>query len=203
MHLFGAPKETAPHIYIPMSQAPLPSFVLVLRTAENAKDVATTLRRVLRGIDPQLPAGTVVPLAQRIADQTGDSRFRLIVTGTFGVLALLLAAFGVFSVTRYSVSLRRREVAIRSSLGASPGQLVNLILGRSGLSMLVRGLVFGVVGAVVFLDLFSATPPGVKAVDPGAIGSAVLLVSFAAVSAILIPAREVVQVEAVRMLRSP
>ncbi len=200
VHLFGAPDDTAPHIYTSLSQNGLSSIMLVVRSRQSAEAVAAALRRVVQTVNPHQPI-TITALRQRIAVETSGPRFHLIMLGSFGLLALTLAAFGVFSVTEYVVSLRRHEMAVRSSLGASPAALLFLMLG-AGTKLLVLGLAAGMSGTVMIAKILAAGFPEVRLNDPQAIGAAVLLVSVAAVGANWMAARRVTRIDLATMLRS-
>ena len=200
VHLFGAPDDTAPHIYTSLSQNGLSSIMLVVRSRQSAEAVAAALRRVVQTVNPHQPI-TITALRQRIAVETSGPRFHLIMLGSFGLLALTLAAFGVFSVTEYVVSLRRHEMAVRSSLGASPAALLFLMLG-AGTKLLVLGLAAGMSGTVMIAKILAAGFPEVRLNDPQAIGAAVLLVIVAAVRANWMAARRVTRIDLATMLRS-
>jgi len=201
VHLFGDPRDVAPHIYIPMSQSPLPVFTLLLKTNQATGGLASTVRNAINGIDPELPTGEVVPLSERISAQNAGPRFHLTMLGVFGLLALMLAGFGVFSVTAYAVSLRRHELAIRSCLGASRDSLIFLVLG-DGIRLVISGVALGLFGGAIVAKFLSAAFLEIKLDDPITIGGAVMLVILATLSATLMPARRANQIDPATELRA-
>lgn len=200
VHLFGAPEDTGPHVYVPMTQFPLPGFALVLRSRQPTGKLVGTVRRLVSGIDPKLPIGAGASLSQLIAAQTSSPRFHLAMLAAFGLLALALASFGVFSVTAYVVSVRKQEFAVRSALGASPAALLGLIL-RNGAKTLLQGLAAGLAVAVALADSVSAALPEVKGADPLAFGAAIIVVILSTLGATLIAARRVRRTDPATMLR--
>src|SRR6185436_7276783 len=104
--------------------------------------VARMMRLAIASVDPELPVREIVPIAELLG--RGLSRERLLarLAGVFGVMALLLAAIGLYGVVAYSVSQRTNELGIRMALGARPGEVLAMVL-RDSLSLVIAGLALG------------------------------------------------------------
>lgn len=202
VHLFGFPNSIEARIYMPFSQAPLSTFALVLRASLPPPDVAASVRSAVSRIDPNLPIGRIVPLSRRIADQTSSHRFHLVMVGSMGLLALALASSGVFSVTAYALSQRRRELAVRTSLGATPAVLARMILW-DGAKQLALGLFIGLFVTAALGRLMVTVFRDVRLNDPLVVSAALLVVASAVLCAILIPTLNIMRIDAVTELRAP
>jgi putative ABC transport system permease protein len=200
VRLLGEPHDDTPHIYLPFGQLPLPVFMLVLRSSHPVTAVVSATRRTVADADPRAAVGVIAPMAERIEAQARGPRFHLFTVGTLGLLALALASFGVFSVMEYAVSLRMKEMAIRSSLGAPSGALVALMV-RSGMKLLAVGVFFGLIGTILLRQALSASLPEVKSTDFSSAFTSVAVVGLAAFAATMFPARRVLATDAQVMLR--
>jgi predicted permease len=189
-----------PEVFFSLGQRPRPSLVITLRTADTPSILAPSLRAVLRELDPDLPLIRPRLLSDDLAQSLADRRLPVQLLVVFGALALLLAAFGIYSVTSYTVALRRPEIATRLVLGAAPRTVRNLILGQ-GLRLSMLGIAVGFVLAVFAAGLLTKLLHGITAGHPPAYlgaGGFVLLVSTAAC---WLSARQAMRVDPVRLLR--
>ncbi len=137
--------ETTPHVYRPYSQEPVRSLIFVARSVGEPASLAPTLRAAIWGLDPQLIMARVRTMEQVIQESTSPRRFNLFLLGAFAVLAMVLAAIGIYGVISYSVARRSHEIGIRMALGAHPSDIITLIL-RQGLLLLGMGVAIGVGG---------------------------------------------------------
>jgi putative ABC transport system permease protein len=191
-----------PTTYLPYQQFLVPFMTVVVRTDAEAEAIASIVRTKVRELDRDLPIDEVRTLEQVLDRATAQPRFRTTLLGLFAGLALLLAGVGVYGIVSHSVSLRAREFGIRLALGASPGQLLTLVL-REGLGLALIGVLAGIAGAAAVTRVLSSFLFGVGATDP---------LTFAAVSALLVgialmacylPARRAMRVDPIQALRTP
>ena len=190
-----------PAVYLPYGQFVLPFMSLVVRTEGSPAAVASVVKATVRELDPDLPVETVRTIEEMIDSSTGQPRFRATILLSFALLALLLAAVGVYGLMSFSVSQRTSELGVRLALGASPRQVGALVM-RQGLLLAVAGVGLGLalalaVGRVIAGMLFetSATDPRLYA------GLGALLLTIAAL-ACYVPARRAMRVDPMRALRS-
>ena len=174
-------------------------FQIVVKTTGNPTDLAPTVRSILRTLDPASTVDTMT-LSSRLAAAVAQPRFAAVTVASFALLALALAAFGLYGALSYSVTQRRREIGVRAALGASRRDIVNLVL-RQGLLVTVVGLGLGVVAAMWISRLLEKLLFGVTPLDPIAFLAAPALLLVAAFAACLIPARRGASVEPTEALR--
>ena len=117
-----------PYLYIPLTQSYQPAATLFVRSVEPA--VADAVRREVQALITTMPAGAVRPLSERLQASLAPQRSSASLLGALGVLGLLLACVGVYSVLAYAVARRRNEVGIRMALGASSSSVVRLLCGK-------------------------------------------------------------------------
>jgi ABC-type antimicrobial peptide transport system permease subunit len=155
----------------------------------------------MREVDPSGAVDDVAPLAARMSASLGQPRFAAAVLGAFALVALALAATGLYGVLSYQVLQRRREMGVRAALGASRGMLVGLVI-REGLMVTLAGLVLGVGAAVLLTRLMSGLLFGVKPLDLPSFLMAPLILLIVALLACLMPARRASRVDPAEALRS-
>jgi len=195
--------DQRPLMYRPFTQndyAPqLHHMSYVVRTDVSAAGMAAAMREVVREADPDIPVGSVVSMDDVVLDSLGDRVFQMRVLGAFAILAMLLAAVGVYGVTAYSVSQRMRELGIRVAMGARGTQVAALTL-RKALGLTVVGLLIGGGAAVVAARLIAASLYQVTPSDPVTLVVVALVLGGVAVGAALIPARRASRVDPVEVL---
>ncbi len=187
-------------VYQPLTQNYYGGVTLVVRTAAEPQNIIAAIRNEVRGLDATLPVFDVKALSEHTRLAFFPLRLGAVVLGSFGALALLLAAIGIYGVTAYSVAQRTRELGIRMALGADARALVRLIV-RQGLTLAAIGLTFGLLGAVLLARLMSGLLSGVSAFDPltfALIAGGLLCV---ALLACWIPARRATKVDPLIALR--
>lgn len=145
-------REVRPDIYAPFLQAPHWAMDLVVATASRPLALAPAIERTIQSIDRDQPVSGVTTMEQAVSDEVAGARLRAFLLTVFAVLALLLAAFGIYGTVAYSVIQRRHEISIRVAMGAGRGAIVGLVL-RQGLRLTAAGLALGLVGAVVAFNL--------------------------------------------------
>ena len=146
------------------------------------------VRAALKAQDPSVPLYDVAPLETLLAKSIAGRRFVMQLLAGFAVVAVLLAAIGLYGVVSYTVSERTREVGLRVALGAGRGDILRLVLG-SALKTAAAGLVIGLAAAAVLTRFLEGQLFGVAALDPGALGAAVAVLLLVAAAAHLVPVR--------------
>jgi ABC-type antimicrobial peptide transport system permease subunit len=150
-------------------------------------DIVNEVRSVLAGIDPDLVLHEPRPLADVIGRGVATERFALLLVSAFAVLALTLAAIGLYGLLAYSVARRRREIGIRLALGARPARVRYMIVGH-GARLAGAGLAIGLVVAIMATRALSALVYGVSVRDPIVFLAATVVLAVVAIAASWIPA---------------
>jgi putative ABC transport system permease protein len=172
----------------------------VIRTAADPAAIAQAAIAEVHKFDPTLPVMHVMTLDNLLADSVSSRRFSTSLLGMFAGLALLLAAMGIYGVMSYVVSLRTNEIGIRMALGAQPGDIWRLVIGR-GAALALAGVALGLVGAFALTKLISSLLYGVKPTDPLTFGGVALLLVSVALLACFVPARRAMRVDPMVALR--
>jgi predicted permease len=191
-----------PYVYIPLSQEYPPQITLHVRTAGDTAGVITAIRNEVERIDPSLTVLNVQTLEDRVYQSLQGQRSQATLHGSAGLLALVLAAVGVYGVMAYLVAQRTREIGIRMALGASKGQVVAMVL-RQGAIMVSMGLGVGLVSAFIVTRLVVETSLfNVSARDPLTFVVTSLVLLAVSLLAIFIPARRAARVDPIKALRT-
>lgn len=197
---FASVLNAAPPVaYVPVAQHPGTSLRFVVRGRNGNAVPDATVRRIGAATDPRVPMLTTVA-TDMINEQLDPQRVASAWIGVFGVIALLLAAIGLYGVVAQSVLLRTRELAVRSALGARPRGLVSLVIG-DGLRIAAIGGVIGVIAAVAAMRVLQSQFEGVSVSDARGAVVAVGMVCTAMVAACWLPARRVSRLNPVDALR--
>ena len=193
-------REPGPMMYVPFAQTPLWGANVVVKSTEQPAALAATIRRVVHSIDANLPVTDITTMPEVLDSSVARPKFRTGLIGGFGVVALLLAAVGVFGVVSYSVASRTREFGVRAVLGATPASIGGMIL-REGLTLGGIGLGLGLSAALGLARFLKTELYGVTVYDPlSFMGSAAILLAVAMV-ACYIPARRAMKVDPMVALR--
>jgi putative ABC transport system permease protein len=201
----GDVKETLaekppPTVYYYQRDLPFAFFSLAIRTGQDPASMTRSALAAVHALDPQLPVQEIRSMRQVIEETLVSERFRALLLQAFAALALTVASVGIYSVLSYLVRGRRREIGIRSALGASTGDVVRMVL-IEGMKPAILGIAVGAVSALFASRLLEKLVFGVKASDPLtlAIVAAALLVVAAAAS--LLPAWRASRLDPVAVLR--
>lgn len=197
----GLKDAPPPLLYIPYEQFTLPFTTVAVRSAVPYNAVVSVLKAQLAGVDPDLAFGDINPLEAEVRNSIAEARFRAMIIGLFAVLALALAAVGVYGLISYTVTQRTREIGIRLALGASGSQVLATI-GREGLVPALAGIVVGLAAAAVGTRALSAFLFGVGTFDPVTFAGVALLLIGVAAAATYIPSRRALTVDPVVALRT-
>jgi putative ABC transport system permease protein len=197
---FGLDREAPPIVYVPYQQFTLPYMTVLVRTSAGSSEVANTLRGIMRQLDPEMPVDDVETLDHIVHKTIAQPRFRTTLLTAFAVAALGLAVIGVYGVISYTVAQRRREMGIRAALGATPRDLLGLVM-RQGLTLAAAGVLAGLAGAFALSGLLSGLLYNVAATDPTTLlAAAAALVSVAA-AACAVPAWRTMKLDPLAALR--
>jgi len=196
----GLAEAAPPAVYLPLTQAPTSSAVLV-RMAGDASAAAPLIRRVFRDVDPQLALFGVEPLEETIRGTMAQRRFTMLVLALFALAALALAVVGVHGVLSYAVAQRTREIGIRVALGADLDRIRRLVLS-DGARLAAMGVGSGLVGAFALARVMRTLLFGVTAHDPLTLVGIALLLALVALLASWLPARRAARVDPVEALRA-
>ena len=202
VHHDGLEEETKPEMYVPVEEAANVESgpTLVLRTAANAGFTGDELRADVAAIDRSLPVDRVEMLDQSLSRSVAQPRFRTMIIGAFSLLALAMAAIGVYGVMNYLVIQRTREFGIRMSIGASQGDVLRLVLKRA-LLLIVAGACAGLAGSLALTRLIANLLFHTAPFDVGAFSMATILLALVAVAACWVPARRAMRVDPMVALR--
>jgi putative ABC transport system permease protein len=190
-----------PDFYMSYLQADVAQKHLVVRAHGDPLALAPVVREQARQLAPQMPSPDTQTMAAVVSRALGGPRFTVQVFGAFALVAVLLAAMGLYGVLAYSVTRRRREIGVRMALGASPRDVRRLVLGE-GLALTLGGLALGLAGAAAGTRLLRSLLFGVTPTDPATLATVSLLILAVAVLACLVPARRASGVDPAVALRT-
>jgi hypothetical protein len=175
-----------PCLYVPLAQWFRPEVILHLRTAGKPEALRDTVRSELRALDPTLALFDIHTLQDTLNSSLWAQKLGAALLTLFGVLALALAVTGIYAVLSYSVHQRRQEVGVRMALGAVPGEVVRLLVGRA-MAVVTLGLLVGLAAAAAGGRVVSNLLYGIRPTDPatfaqiaGALAAIALAASYAA-----------------------
>jgi predicted permease len=188
-------------LYWPQEQLPNSFMTLMVRTSVPPRSLASAVRGEIAALDRELPPGDLRTLAEIVEGSLERQRFLLRLLGAFGALALLLAAVGVYGVVSYSVVERIPEVGVRLAVGASPGDIVRLVL-RDGLALGVVGVTIGLALAAAGSGLLESLLFEVAPRDPVSLAAVALLLLAATAAAAWLPARRASRIDPIQALRA-
>lgn len=185
--------------YFPLSQEVNPNLSLTVQSGGDPTLLAGPLRRTLQRVDPELALFQVRTMEDLIGESLASTRLALLIAAVSAVLALFLAAVGIYGVLAYAVSERRRELGIRMALGSSQGEIFRLVV-RRGLLVLGLGLVAGLAGALLVGRSMAGLLYGVGTSDPRVLLGVAVLLSAVTLLASALPARRATRVDPVEAL---
>jgi predicted permease len=187
-------------IYLPLEQFPAPDLTLHVRVSEDPLAGAAAAAARIHELNPNLPVFDTATLEARISAVTFGLRMAGMVSAAFGLLALVLAAVGIYGVVAYSTEQRTREMGIRMALGAQREEVLRLVIGQ-GARMLLWGSLFGLLAALGVTRLLTRMLFGVTPTDPGTYLGVTLLLAAVALAACYLPARRAVRLDPLAALR--
>ncbi len=190
-----------PAVFQPVAQSWDSTITLVARSSMPEDQVVGLLRRAVAELDPALSTYNGGSLTDQLGLVLFPARIAATILGAFGVLAVVLAATGVYGVMAYAVARRTREIGIRMALGANPSQVLGVVFSHTAL-LLAIGTAAGIALALAAGRLFSTILYGVSATDPATYALVIALMAMVALLACWFPARRAITVDPVRALRT-
>ncbi len=187
-------------LYWPQAQRPYPFIGLAIHTPLDPLSLAPAIQKVVLELDPEQPVDHVRTMQSLMADSLARRRLTMTLLVLFAGGALLLAALGIYGVTAYTVTQRQQEIGLRMALGASRLIVLRLII-RQGLSLVLAGLVAGLLGTLILARFLSTLLFSVRPSDPLTLLAAALVLVLVALMACAIPAYRAARVDPMIALR--
>ena len=196
----GPKAPTGPLVYFSYLQSGCQGMSLAVRTRGDPLKLARAVRGQILRLDKDQPILNLATLEQRLADNLSPQRVNMQVSSALCVLALSLAAVGIYGVLAFSVAQRTHEIGVRMALGAQAGDVVWLVV-RQGLTLTLAGVGAGLLAASWLTRVLSSLLYGVTSFDPFTFAAASVLLLLIALAACSIPARRAAQVDPMVALR--
>jgi predicted permease len=182
--------------YFPNSQNTMRGMTLVVRGSVEPDSLASSIRRQVTALDPELPLFAVQSMAARIDESLLNRRTPMLLAVLFAAIALFLASVGIYGVLAYQVSQRRREIGIRLALGSDGTRIFRLVV-REGLALLGAGVGGGLIGAFIIRRAVESQLYGITALDPRVLVSVAAVLGVVAFVACAVPARRAARIDPV------
>jgi putative ABC transport system permease protein len=202
VHQTGLNQKPVPLFYIPINESPQPvrNLLFAIKTAASPDAIARSVQRILGEIDPEVPAFAMQPATEILSKSIARERFSASLVAVFAVIAIILAALGIYAVIGFIVGNSTREIGIRIALGGGSASILLMVLGR-GLAWVGIGLVTGIGVALVLTRYMASLLFEIKTTDVWTfVLVSGMLLAISAI-AILIPARRATQVDPMLSLR--
>ena len=197
---FGLDAEVRPEIYVPYAQQPTSAMTMVVRAAVDPAGLTGAIKDEIKAIDKDQPVHSVATLESYVDRSVAGRRFSTVLLMAFGVIALALAAIGVYGVMSYTVAERTREIGIRVALGAGRRDILKLVVGQASV-LLIAGLAGGLAGAFALTRVMEELLFGVSATDTVIFLTVPVALAAIAIFASYIPALRATKVDPMIALR--
>ena len=199
--LEGVDQDVPMQVFIPITQDTPRSIAIVARTSVDPMAVARDIEAAVQSVNHDVPLTKMQPMTALMSDAIARQRLSLVVFAVFAIVAVLVAAVGLYGVVAHTVTERTREIGVRMALGAEGRQILGLFV-RQGLITATVGTVIGLGGAAVLTRALEKLLFGVKPSDPATLGAMALLLLGIAGVACYIPARRAASVDPLAALRA-
>lgn len=196
----GLAAENGPQIYSSYYEDPVLTMSLVIRSRGNPTAVALSVRSEIQKADSEIPVFNIKSMEQMASESIAPNRIMMLLLGFFAIIALILAAAGIYGIMAYSVTQRTFEVGIRMALGAQRRDIITMIV-KQGMVLTLIGLGIGFLGALAATRVLSSVLFEVSATDLVTFATALLVLTVVALVSCLIPARRATKVDPVIALR--
>jgi putative ABC transport system permease protein len=201
----GVKSAFAPAVYQPYGQVTRPSrlthMTFVVRTDDHPERLAPMMRGALRAIDRDQAPQSVVAMDDVLGHAIAEPRFQSRLLGVFSLVAVILAAIGIYGVLAASVAERSREIGIRLALGADRGSVVRMVLGRT-LALTGAGILLGLIGALLTTQVLTRLLFNVTPTDPRTLAAAAAALVAVSLVAGVLPARRATLLDPLIALRT-
>jgi ABC-type antimicrobial peptide transport system permease subunit len=197
----GPATQPRAEIYQPITQASFSSMAFVVRTSADPASVIPALRAAVARRDPAQPISRVSTMEEHIARALSRPEFMSTLIATFAALALALAVVGIYGVMAYAVVQRRREIAIRSALGARPRDVLSMVIVKA-CWLAASGIVIGTLASSALSRVLAGQLFGVEATDPLTYVAVSTLLVGVTLMAAAIPAARAARIDATLAMRS-
>ena len=180
--------------YLAHTQFPARAMTVAFRGRTSPEALLSASRNELRSLDPDLPMYYVRTMEQRVDESLARRRFSMLLLGVFATIALALATIGIYGVMAYLVNQGTRELGIRIALGASPRNIVNLVV-RQGMALALAGVTLGLAASFLLTQLIRSLLFGVRATDPITFAGISFLLAIITLLACYIPAQRAARID--------
>ena len=193
-------QEPGPEIFVPYLQQASFSMTFVLRTETHPETLAGAVREAVKSVDKNQPLSDAITMDEVVAKSVAPRRFKMLLLGLFALLALVLAAVGIYGVLAFSVARRTHEIGVRMALGASCRDVLKLLVSE-GMRLVGIGVGIGLAGSAALTRLLRNFLFGVSPSDPATLAAAAVGLALVAAVACYIPARRAAKVDPATALR--
>jgi putative ABC transport system permease protein len=198
--MYGLDSPARFEVYAPLEQMGLGGSQLVVRSAKDPASLTGEIRSAIASVNRDVPIYDVQTLKQAVDDSISTRRDTLLLLGSFSLLAVVLAATGIYGVISYVVALRTHEIGVRMALGAGEREVLKFVLGQ-GAWLAIGGVAIGTLGALALTRLMASLLYGVRPADPATFAGAAIVIAAVALVATYVPARRATRIDPVVALR--
>jgi putative ABC transport system permease protein len=198
---YGLEQPARSEMYWPLTQVGKTELAVVVRTGGDPRALAGSVRAVMAELDPAQPIHGLQTVEQLVASSFAQRTFTLTLMVVFGVVALALAAIGLYGIMAFTVAQRTREIGIRLALGAPPARVLGMVM-KNGMTLVAAGTALGTIGALIATRVVASLLYGTSRTDPVTYLAIAATLAAVALVAMLLPARHAMRVDPVRALRA-